>query len=132
MIGDAVNLSSRLEGVNKEFGTYTMVSRDTREVLGSAFAARELGRIAVVGRGEPVTVYEPMLPEEFEAKRKTFSVFAQGLELFYSGKFREALDIFSALSDTDPPAAAYKKKCAALLNAPPQQAWSGVWVMTSK
>ena len=69
MLGDQVNLSARLEGINKQFGTYFMISAATREKIAGAFPARELSRVAVVGRKEPVTVYEPMLPEEFAARK---------------------------------------------------------------
>ena len=60
MLGDAVNLAARLEGTNKQFRTYTMISATTRELMGDAFPVRELSRIAVVGRKEPVVVFEPM------------------------------------------------------------------------
>ena len=69
MLGDQVNLSARLEGINKQFGTFIMISGATVEKIAGAFPARELSRVAVVGRKEPVTVYEPMLPEEYAARR---------------------------------------------------------------
>ncbi len=62
MIGDAVNLAARLEGINKQFGTYTLISQSTMEQMAGAFPVRELSRVAVVGRREPVVVYEPMQP----------------------------------------------------------------------
>ncbi len=132
MLGDAVNLASRLEGINKQFRTYIMVSAATLERSGGAFPARELSRVAVVGRKEPVTVYEPMLPEQFAAKAATLEVFDRGLRAYYDGKFAEAKGIFSGIAATDPPAAAYAEKCDELIANPPQGEWSGVWVMTSK
>lgn len=60
MIGDAVNLASRLEGINKQFGTYMLISQTTRKLLGDTFPVREVSRVTVVGRREPVVVYEPM------------------------------------------------------------------------
>jgi adenylate cyclase len=131
MLGDAVNLAARLEGVNKQFGTYTMISQSTLDLLGDTFAVRELARVAVVGRKEPVTVYEPMLREEYEQKKQLFETFAQGLVLFYEGKFAQALEVFSTIRDVDPPAAAYAEKSRTYLTAPPE-GWQGVWVMTSK
>ncbi len=132
MLGDAVNLASRLEGINKQFRTYIMVSAATLERSGGAFPARELSRVAVVGRKEPVTVYEPMLPEQFAAKTATLQTFDRGLRAYYDGRFTEAKGIFSGIAATDPPAAAYAEKCDELLSNPPQGGWSGVWVMTSK
>jgi adenylate cyclase len=132
MLGDAVNLASRLEGINKQFGTYTMVSAAVVERIAGAYPARELSRVAVVGRREPVTVYEPMLPEEYAAENRTLAVFAQGLQAFYAGRFEEAGRTFAGIADADPAAAAYAEKCRQLAVSPPAEEWSGVWVMTSK
>ena len=131
MLGDAVNLAARLEGVNKEFGTYTMISDATRKMMGDEFVVRELARVAVVGKKKPVVVFEPMLQEEYEKKAPLLSTFQEGLTHFYEGRFSEAVDIFSQISALDPPAARYLIKCRELIAAPPK-AWEGVWVMTSK
>ena len=104
MLGDAANLASRLEGINKYFHTYFMASSAVMERLGGAYPARELSRVAVVGRREPVTVFEPMLPEQFENRRQTLEVFNRGLREFYAGKFAEAQAIFSGIAAEDPPA----------------------------
>ena len=131
MLGDAVNLAARLEGANKQFGTYTMISQATREMMGDALAVRELARVAVVGRKKPVTVYEPMFHEEYETRRNELNTFAKGLDLFCEGKFLEAMERFSLVQDVDPAAASYMRKCRSLIDTPPQE-WEGVWVMTSK
>jgi adenylate cyclase len=132
MLGDAVNLAARLEGINKQFRTYTMVSEATLKLTMGAFQARELSRVAVVGRKEPVVVYEPMLPEEFSARKGTLAVFDRGLRAYYAGKFKEADAVFGGIADTDPAAAAYSEKCRELAAKPLEKDWSGVWVMTSK
>jgi len=131
MIGDAVNIAARLEGANKQFGTYTMISQFTLDMMGDIFTKRELARIAVVGRREPVVVYEPMTSEGYETRKDILETFSQGLQLFYEGAFSQALEIFSTLQEVDPPAAAYAKKCRAIMEAPPDD-WQGVWVMASK
>lgn len=131
MLGDSVNLAARLEGVNKQFGTYTMISEDTKNQLGGAFPVRELARVAVVGRNEPVTVYEPMFPEEFKTKKAYLEKFSEGLNLFYQEKFSEAKIIFTENSENDPPSAFYARKCQSLLESG-EGAPKGVWVMTSK
>ncbi len=131
MLGDAVNLAARLEGVNKQFGTYTMISDATRKMMGDEFAVRELARVAVVGKKKPVVVFEPMLPEAYEMKAPLLSTFQKGLNHFYEGRFAEAADIFSQISAEDPPAAKYLIKCRELIAAPPKE-WEGVWVMSSK
>ncbi len=131
MIGDAVNLAARLEGTNKQFATYTMISQFTLALLDGVFPVRELARVAVVGRKEPVTVYEPMFPEEYENRNEMLETFALGLEMFYGGQFVDARKFFSKIKDLDPPASAYEKKCQMLMESPPEN-WQGIWVMTSK
>jgi len=131
MFGDAVNLAARLEGVNKQFGTYTMISRDTLDAVGDTYPVRELSRVAVVGRGAPVRVYEPMLPEEHAARRAALDEFTRGLTAYYAGRFAEAESLFAGIADRDPPAAHYLDRCRELLADPPES-WDGVWVMTSK
>jgi adenylate cyclase len=132
MLGDQVNLSARLEGINKQFGTYFMISGATAEKIGGAFPVRELSRVAVVGRREPVTVYEPMFPEQYAALRPNLEVFDRGLKEFYAGRFAEAERIFEGIASVDPPAANYAKKCRALAAGPREADWNGVWVMTEK
>jgi len=132
MLGDQVNLSARLEGINKQFGTFFMVSASTVEKIAGAYPARELSRVAVVGRKEPVTVYEPMLPEEFAARRPSLEVFGRGLKEFYAGRFADAEQIFEGIASVDPPAASYAKKCRLLAASPLEAGWNGVWVMTEK
>jgi len=131
MIGDAVNIAARLEGANKQFGTYTMISQSTRDMLGDILTVRELARIAVVGRREPIVVYEPMIAEKYKARRDILETFSQGLQLFYKGEFSQALEIFSTVQELDPPAAAYSQKCRAIMDALPDD-WRGIWVMDGK
>ena len=131
MLGDAVNLAARLEGINKQFGTYTIISEATLQRMEEAFPVRELSRVAVVGRKDPVRIYEPISPEEFEARKKELALFVEGLAAFYGGQFAAAEGIFTGIRDRDPVAAAYAMKCNSLLDHPPEN-WDGVWVVTSK
>ena len=69
MIGDSVNLGSRLEGINKEFGTYTMCSKSLKDAAveqGANIQWRELARVSVVGKKSVITVYEPFLEEKYK------------------------------------------------------------------
>lgn len=140
MLGDAVNLASRLEGINKQFATFTMMSQATMQALEGAFPARELSRVAVVGRKEPVVVYEPMPADEYEARSAELAAFAEALPLFYSGRFVAAAEAFDRTADKDPAASMYAKKCRLLAeqfgirdrdDASPAD-WEGVWIMTEK
>lgn len=143
ILGDAANLAARLEGLNKLFGTYTLIAEATRaeaalsRSLGSSaaaaplFAFREISQVVVVGRKAAVRVFEPMEQEVFAARRKDFELFAQGLAAYYGGDFKAALSSFTALQDKDPPAAAYARQCRHLIAHPPIN-WAGVWVVTEK
>jgi adenylate cyclase len=131
MLGDAVNLAARLEGINKQFGTYTVISQATLELLNGSVPVRELARVTVVGRKEAVTIFEPMVSGEFAARADYLRIFAGGLEAFYRGRFTEAEAIFATLADRDPAARAYITKCRSLIEKPPGE-WNGVWVVTTK
>jgi len=131
VIGDAVNLAARLEGANKQFGTFTMISQSTCGLVHKYFKIRELARLTVVGRNEPVTVYEPMLSGDYEARTDIFDKFNQALVLFYKGDLELGEKVFAEIQAQDPAAKAYAKKCQTLLSTE-LKGWQGVWVMRTK
>lgn len=136
MLGDSVNLAARLEGLNKQFGTYSMCSAASKEeavACGTSLKFRELARVAVVGKKEAVTVFEPMETDEYEGRLPILKTFEASLQLFYGGKFQEALSGFTSIQQKDTVAAHYVEKCQELLSNPPDlNTWDGVWVATSK
>lgn len=131
MLGDTVNLASRLEGINKQFSTYTIISQATLDRMEETFPVREVSRVTVVGRKEPVRIYEPMLSQEFSAREQELKVFSDGLAAFYAGQFDQAEKLFASIMDKDPAASAYKEKCRYFMDNPPAE-WLGVWVVTTK
>jgi adenylate cyclase len=130
VLGDAANLASRLEGANKAFGTYCMVSETTWSRAGEGFLGRELGQVRVVGRAAPVRVFEPLgcAGEETPPYAETF---ARALAYCRDGKWGEALRAFEACED-DPAAAVYAARCRALTETSGTAAWDGVWHLTEK
>jgi len=128
VLGDAVNLAARLEGANKYYSTYTMISSSTFEKLSEDFYCRELGRLRVVGRNEPVTVYEPLSFNIFSEEHKDF---IRGLDLFYKGDFTSAFEAFKCQENKDPAAKAYCAKCKELQGKQVGE-WAGVWELDSK
>jgi adenylate cyclase len=132
MLGDAVNLASRLEGANKAFGTYAMMSADLHARLGGAFPARELGRIQVKGRREPLAVLEPMTATQLDARRAVLEAFDRGLRAWYEGRFEEAVTAFEAIAADDPPAARYAAECRGKLKTPHAGPWTGVLELKEK
>lgn len=114
MLGDNVNLASRLEGLNKQFGTYLMCSKSTKEMAqaqGCHLNFRELGKVVVVGRNEAVTVYEPMLTADFVAKKDIYDKFDLALKEFYAGNLSAAIEKFKSIESKDPAALKYVERC---------------------
>jgi adenylate cyclase len=129
-LGDAGNLAARLEGINKQFGTFLMISHNTRLAIGNAFPVRELSRVRVVGKAEPITIFEPMLPEAADARREPLAAFQTALETYYAGDFTRAQAAFAAIAD-DPVAAIYAKRCTHLADTPHPD-WDGIWNIGEK
>jgi len=130
-LGDAGNLAARLEGINKQFGTFLMISEFTLAQVGNDFATRELSRVRVVCKKEPVRVYEPMFREDYDSRRDVMDCFAAALKAYYEGRFKEALEGFSRIADQDAPARSYVRRCQDLAQNPPSP-WDGVWEMKEK
>ena len=130
-LGDAGNLASRLEGINKQLGTAVLISEFTRRQLSDEFALREIARVRVVGKSEPVRVFEPMLRADAEARASILNAFAVALQTYYAGRFQEAADLFERIADEDGPSRVYAERCRLLASAPPNS-WDGVWVMKEK
>nr|MCR5763786.1 adenylate/guanylate cyclase domain-containing protein [Treponema sp.] len=133
MMGDTVNLASRLEGINKQFGTYTMCSEQTMKratEVGCQLAFRNIANIVVVGRREPVHVYTPMEQSEAKNSEAKFKKFEKAYELFVDGKFSEAKTLFEQNKD-DAVSLKYVDKCEKFLRQPPE-GWQGFLHATQK
>ena len=130
VLGDAVNLAARLEGANKCFGTYTMISQATKKQLGSNFFCRELATLRVVGRSEPVTVFEP-LTTDTRFDRSTYESFDRGLKYYYAGRLQDALNSFQESAAEDPVSRYYFSQCQKFLSEN-QENWNCVLDLDSK
>lgn len=126
ILGDAANLASRLEGVNKVFGSDILISEETWDRLGGEIDGREVGRVRVVGREGPVTVYQ-VFSEETVCPMDTRTRFAEALSLIRAGRTQEAQDRLKDL-DGDPVAERYRRVLRERGGAP----WDGVWNLTEK
>jgi len=136
IMGDNVNLASRLEGTNKQFGTRIILSEATYLQVHERFIARELDLIRVKGKAKPVRIFELLGPtSELETHRARIERFHKGLEEYRSGEWERALRTFEELTrdyPQDPPSRIFVERCRDLLQQPPEGAWDGVYVMKTK
>ncbi|MGA2379265.1 MAG: adenylate/guanylate cyclase domain-containing protein [Spirochaetia bacterium] len=137
IMGNAVNLASRLEGVNKQYGTWLMMSEHTYDTGGADFFVRKLDRVRVVGINEPTRLYE--LIEEKGAEENTVAqaveVFHEGMQDFEAKKWKLAAATFRRvlkILPTDGPATVYLKRCQGFMRKPPADNWDGVYSLTTK
>ncbi|MDR0448113.1 MAG: adenylate/guanylate cyclase domain-containing protein, partial [Treponema sp.] len=132
MLGDAVNLAARLEGLNKQFGTCLMCSDNTISEARKyrSFYGRKLAEVAVVGKNEPVTVWEPLTEAIYKEKENIIHNFDEARDIFYQGDFSKALALFEALKDKDEPPLYYAEQCRYYMESPTE--WKGHWKALSK
>jgi adenylate cyclase len=137
VMGDAVNLASRIEGLTREFGCQTVIGPETRAGLDDSMLVRELDFIRVKGKQEPVRIFE-LIGEHDRGDPKTsllLDQFSSGLAAYRSGKWEEAQKRFGEILEKFPddgPSRTYLERCAAYRANPPQGAWDGVFIMTRK
>ena len=136
VMGDMVNLGSRLEGTNKEYGTNIIISEYTYEIVKNDMCCRELDFVRVKGKVRPVRIYELMAEKKDEARHKdVLDAFARALAIYREGKFNEAITAFLKVLDIRPGDAVslmFMERCMSLKEHPPLQPWDGVFVMLKK
>ncbi len=137
IMGHAVNLAARLEGVNKQYGSWILISEETRNQIGDRFLLRPFDRVRVVGVNEPVQLFE-VLEESSSAGtrlREHAEQFTEAVDLFQQRRFDAARSLFADLLNdgmTDVPAQKYIKRCERYLNEPPPGDWDGVYTLSEK
>mgnify|MGYP003975291227 FL=1 len=137
MMGDSVNLSARLEGVNKQYKTETMISQFTYEGAKDYIEVRELDLIRVVGKNEPVKIFE-LLDRKGKVDPKKMEVlnfYNQGYELYKNRMWNEAAECFEkalTIDETDGPSLTFFERCITFQVHPPSDEWDGVFSMGVK
>ncbi|MGA2129815.1 MAG: adenylate/guanylate cyclase domain-containing protein, partial [Xanthobacteraceae bacterium] len=137
VIGDTVNLASRLEGINKVYGTSIILSEGTYRLAQQAIEARELDLVTVAGKTEPVRIYEAMgRAGELASERiELREVFADGLAAYRRQDWDSAQTHFEScvrIAADDGPARLFVERIALLRGAPPPADWDGVWRFSHK
>jgi adenylate cyclase len=136
-MGDGVNLASRLEGLNKVFGTKVIISDATFRQAKSKVETRRLGVVSVVGRREPVTVHELIgeTGQVSDEALKLAATYEQGLTFYLARLWPEAIRQFEAVLNQNPndkAAARMLQTCIELAQHEPSERWTGELTMTSK
>jgi adenylate cyclase len=136
-MGDSVNLASRLEGLNKEYGTRIIISESTyKELRSDRVLVRELDMIRVKGKLLPVAIYEVLDAEALGAEGKELvELFACGQKAYKQRDWRAAGQAFEQILDRwpdDGPARIFLRRCEEYLAEGPEADWDGVYVMKHK
>ncbi len=106
VLGDTVNLASRLEGANKLYGTTILISEDTFQLAGAGFVTRELDSIRVKGRQAPVRIYE-LIGKHGEVELPFLDIFAEGLAEYKNWQWDRAERHFRSIASMDRPSRTY-------------------------
>ncbi len=138
MIGDGVNLAARLESACKQYHARILISEFTMRKLHGKYRLRDIDKVVVKGKSEPVVVYEVLdyhTAETFPNMEAVLENFNRGLGLYRRGDWDKALQTFEAayeLNKEDRICLVYAERCRKLKAEPPPEDWTGVWVMGEK
>jgi adenylate cyclase len=138
VMGDHVNLGSRLEGANKFYGTYIMISEFTYQYVKSDFYTRELDLIRVKGKEKPIRVFELIASKDEKMGEPFLNLlesYRTGIGHYKSQKWNEAISCFEKCLEIlpdDAPSAEYRSRCIEYKFNAPGPDWDGVTVMTEK
>ena len=136
VLGDAVNLASRLEGANKEYGTRMILGPSTHDEVKDDVVVREVDRVRVKGKREPVHIYELLALAPGTPELTLFvERFGWGLSAYKAQRWDEAIARFrecDAMHGGDPTSRKYVERCEAMRREPPGPEWDGVFQMKTK
>jgi adenylate cyclase len=138
VIGDGVNLASRLEGICKQYYARILISENTRAKLRGTYRLREVDRVIVKGKTEPVSIHEVLdyhTSGTFPGLMEAVAHFKEGQEHYRVRDWERAQRAFehaARLNPADRLPQLYLQRCAHLAAEPPPADWNGVWVMQTK
>jgi adenylate cyclase len=134
LLGDNVNLGSRIEGINKQYGTKIIISDGTYELVKSRVKVRKLDSVAVKGKRLGVILYELIGYSDELVDDKKINQYEKALDLYMRGKFKESYIAFSSLKKVYPddgPTQAIHARLAEYVKHPPKS-WDGIFHADSK
>ena len=127
VIGDGVNLAARLESACKQYGARILISEFTFNALKATYKTREIDKVIVKGKTEPVGVYEVLdyhTPETFPNMVDALGIFNQGFELYKQGNWDKAIKQFKGVLKANPDdvaASMYIERCDILKKTKTQE-----------
>ena len=137
LIGDAVNVASRLEAVNKRYGTEILIGEDTRAAAGDVILVRRLDWVAVYGRTQGLAVYELLGMADHGALRQPewVTAYEAGLDAYARRDWSGAAELFEsaiAIRGDDLPSQIFVERCRKYLASPPPEDWTAVSILAEK
>ncbi|MBW1973222.1 MAG: hypothetical protein DRG20_04080 [Deltaproteobacteria bacterium] len=136
VMGDNVNLGSRLEGLNKEYGTNIIISEYTYKLIGNNFYLRELDLVRVKGKKKPVRIYELIGDNKpSSAVMRSITFFEQALKAYREMKWEDAIYLFEQAkseNSKDKASELFILRCKLYKDSPPPADWDGIFIMTKK
>ncbi len=138
VIGDGVNLASRLESACKQYYSSILISDNTYSKLKGTYRMRKVDRVVVKGKTEPVSIYEVLdyhTEESFPNMMEVVNNFSHGLACYQKAQWDKAIESFQralAQNSTDKLSQMYIERCEHMKKNPPDGQWDGIWIMKSK
>jgi len=142
MMGDNVNTAARLESSAKQYGVYIQIANSTYEPVKDRMVVRDLDNVVVMGKNEPVKVWELIseVGKEPEKYKKILPAYHEALDLYKNQEWEKAIEAFKASDSLEDmfsgrktnPSRIYIPRCEHFMANPPGDDWDGVWTLTSK
>ena len=142
MMGDNVNTAARLESSAKQYGIYIQIADSTYQAVKEKVVVRDLDNVRVLGKNEPVKVWELIseVGQEPDQYKKILPAYHEALDLYKSQEWSKAIEAFKASDELEEmfggrktnPSRIYIPRCEHYLENPPGEDWDGVWTLTSK
>ena len=136
-VGDTVNLASRLEGTNKIYKTWILISDKTQVGIRGQILTRPVDKVAVKGKANAILIHEVLAlgQDETPELRKIINLTVLGFDHYLAMRFQQAIDCYTQILDInneDHPALFYIERCKAYLEFPPPSDWDGTYISNSK
>ena len=142
MMGDNVNTAARLESSAKQYGVYIQIADSTYQSVKDKVVVRDLDNVVVMGKNEPVKVWELIseVGQEPDQYKKILPAYHEALDLYKNQEWSKAIEAFKASDALEDmfggrktnPSRIYIPRCEHYLENPPGDDWDGVWTLTSK